>query len=112
MRKEQFLAMSRREHFDDMMSVLYETNTLRLIYPVKQQSAGRHVAQLPIAVCLEVKQQVPMLFIVCGWTRRVLEHTIYRTRCEHANRFITDAVKFDIIVTYCQNSSWLITFSE
>jgi len=53
--------MSLREHFDEMMSVLYETNMLRLIYPVKQQSAGRHVAQLLIAACLEVKQQVPIL---------------------------------------------------
>jgi hypothetical protein len=36
------------------------------------------------AACLAEKQQIP-IFIVFGLTRPGLEHTIYRTRGEHAN---------------------------
>ena len=43
------------------------------------------------AVCLAKKQQIP-IFIVFGSTRSGLEPTIYRTRCENADHYTTDAI--------------------
>ena len=43
---------------------------------------------------LAEKRQIPIL-IVLGLTRPELETMIYRTRGEHANHYITDAVKWN-----------------
>ena len=45
------------------------------------------------AACLTEKQQIP-IFIIFGLS----EHTIYGTRREHANHYITDAVPIYLIL--------------
>ena len=95
--------------FKEMMmrSTLYWTNTLSWIFSassLKQQSVDRHVTPLGHitswfwanqsllfllnVACLEEKQQIPIS--VFGLTRLGLDPTIYCTRGEHANHYITD----------------------
>ena len=83
-----------------MRSALYQTDKLRWIFSsLKQQFADRHVAPFGYIILIP-RQPVFALspwccvlsgettynnVIVFGLTRSGLEHTIYRTRGEHAN---------------------------
>jgi hypothetical protein len=44
--------------------------------------------------CLLSGEATNTNFIVFGLTRPWIEPTIYRTRGEHANHYVTDAIKF------------------
>ena len=89
-----------------MMSALYYTNKLSLIYIVlahcnnspqldKSLHAGtlsrfranQSLLLLLSAACLPEKQQIPS-FIVFGFTQTGLEPTIYHTQGEHINNYI------------------------
>jgi hypothetical protein len=43
------------------------------------------------AACLVMKQQIPIVFIVLGFTKQGLKLTIHHTLVEQANHYTTDA---------------------
>jgi hypothetical protein len=66
---------------------------------LKQQSSGRHVAPLghiilipSQPVCVLSGEATHTNFIVFGLTRPGLEPTTYRTRGEHSNHYVIDAM--------------------
>ena len=78
---------------------------LDLYNSLKQQSVGRHVAQLGhVAIipkcCLLIEKAANTTFLVFGLILLGLEPTIYLTQGEHTNHYMTDVVHY--ILYYLQ----------
>jgi hypothetical protein len=63
------------------------------------------VFALTLYCCVLSGEATYTSFTVFGLTRSVLEPTTYRTRCEHTNHYVTDAVTWYANLVSCNTSS-------